>query len=161
MRRLHVTHPLALIGWVALAEGAGAFGSLFTAPAIQGWYATLTKPDLTPPSWVFAPVWSTLFLFMGIAAYLVWQRRHVSHVRTSFVFFGVQLALNVLWSFLFFGLQNPAFALLDIAFLWVAIFGTIVAFAKVSRSAAWLLAPYLAWVSFAAYLNYLLWALNS
>ncbi|OGC88576.1 TspO protein [Candidatus Adlerbacteria bacterium RIFOXYC1_FULL_48_26] len=149
----------ALIGFIALSEAAGIVGSFFTAPSIAGWYATLTKPDIAPPNWIFAPVWTTLFLLMGIAAFLVWRTR--KNTRTALGLFGLQLALNVLWSLLFFGLQNPGAALAEITLLWLSIAATMVAFAKFSKPAAWLLVPYIAWVSFAGYLNFLLWSLNS
>jgi tryptophan-rich sensory protein len=152
---------LALAGFVALSECAGVLGSLFTAPAIAGWYAMLAKPALAPPDWVFAPVWTTLFLLMGVAAFVVW--RHAMHRRLgkeALAVFALQLALNVLWSALFFGLHNPGLALAEIAVLSAAILWSVLLFNKVSRIAALLLLPYLAWVSFAAYLNYAIWILN-
>lgn len=152
---------LPLIGWIALAEAAGIIGSFFTTDAIAGWYTTLVRPELSPPNWVFAPVWTTLFLLMGIAAYLVWQkgtsRRDVRIALGVFIF---QLVLNTAWSIIFFGSQQIGFALAEIALLWLAIVATVIAFARISRPAAWLLAPYLAWVSFASYLNYAFWVLN-
>ncbi|HVU80139.1 MAG TPA: TspO/MBR family protein [Candidatus Paceibacterota bacterium] len=151
--------PLAL--WILIAQGAGLIGSAFTAPAISGWYAALEKPQVAPPNWVFAPVWTTLFLLMGVAAYLVW-RKPASRGRTlALKLFFAQLILNVLWSVLFFGLKSPAMALAEIALLWLSIAATIWAFSKISGPAALLLAPYLAWVSFASYLNFMLWTLNS
>lgn len=146
---------------LVLPQLAGALGSLFTAPAISGWYASLARPPIAPPNWVFAPVWTTLFLLMGIALFLVW-REGASHgrVRIALTLFHVQLTLNVLWSALFFGLQSPGAAFVEILVLWLAIIATTAAFASISRVAAWLLAPYLCWVSFAAYLNYLIWVLN-
>lgn len=152
---------VALIGFVALAQGAGLVGSFFTAPSIPTWYATLVRPEIAPPNWVFAPVWTTLFLLMGIAAFLVWRRGWARRdVRLALGIFGVQLVLNVLWSFIFFGMQSPGWAALEIVFLWLAIAVTIWQFVPLSKIAAWLLAPYLAWVSFASYLNYLIWTLN-
>lgn len=127
----------------------------------SGWYATLAKPALNPPSWVFGPVWTTLFALMGIAAFLVWRKgTHRRNIKIALGIFGVQLALNTLWSILFFGMQNPGVALVEITLLWLAIVATIIAFARISRPAAWLLAPYILWVSFAAYLNYAIWAVN-
>lgn len=153
---------LALFGFIILAQGAGVVGSLFTAPAIDGWYAALTKPEIAPPNWLFAPVWITLFMLMGIAAFLVWRRGATrTDVRVALSFFVLQLALNTLWSVIFFGFFSLGAALVEIALLWLAIAATIVTFAKVSKPAAWLLAPYLLWVSFAAYLNYALWTLNT
>lgn len=138
----------------------GIIGSVFTVPAIPGWYMELIKPSLTPPSWVFAPVWVTLFVLMGISLFLVWKERNSFSKFAGIWFFFIQLALNALWSTLFFGLQNPGAALIEIIFLWVSILATIIIFAKVSRTAAWLMLPYLVWVSFALYLNYAIWLLN-
>ncbi len=152
---------LALLGFIALSQAAGLIGSVITAPAIDGWYAALAKPELAPPNWVFAPVWTTLFFLMGIAAFLIWRRGWQRRdVKMALGIFFVQLALNTLWSILFFGLQSPGAAFVEIFVLWIAIVATIIAFAKIVRPAAWLLIPYIAWVSFAAYLNYMLWILN-
>ncbi|MCC6934212.1 MAG: tryptophan-rich sensory protein [Candidatus Yanofskybacteria bacterium] len=151
-----------LIIAVAVSQLAGGVGSLFTTPAIPGWYAGLLKPAVAPPNWVFAPVWTTLFLLMGIAAFLVWQKGLGRRdVRIALGVFVGQLALNTLWSVLFFGLRAPGAAFVEILILWLGIAATIVAFAKISRPAAWLLVPYILWVSFAAYLNAALWLLNT
>lgn len=152
---------LALLVAVVVCEAVGLIGAVFTAPAIGGWYVALAKPALTPPGWVFGPVWTALYALMGVAAFLVWKRGwRRREVRIALAVFAVQLALNALWSFLFFGWHAPGIALVEIAFLWLAILATIVAFTRISRAAARLLVPYIAWVSFAAYLNYALWALN-
>lgn len=148
-----------LVLMLLLPQAAGAVGSLFTAQAIPGWYATLARPELAPPNWVFAPVWTTLFLLMGIAAFLVW-RRDTKGARTALALYGIQLALNVLWSMLFFGLRSPALALAEIGVLLLAILATAAAFYRISRTAALLLVPYVLWVCFAAFLNYRFWALN-
>ena len=112
---------------------AGAVGSLFTTPAIPTWYATLVKPALNPPSWVFGPVWTVLYILMGIALYLVWIKGwERKDVKVAMAIFGVQLILNVLWSYLFFGLQSPVLALIAIVLLWIAILMTILAFYRVS-----------------------------
>lgn len=150
---------------LALPQAAGLIGSLFTATAIPTWYATLQRPALSPPNWIFGPVWTTLFVLMGIALYLVWKQWAIlpwsrTQKRLAMIVFGAQLALNTLWSIIFFGLRNPGAALIEIVFLWLAIAATIYVFAKVSKPAAWLLVPYLAWVSFASYLNYAIWTLN-
>ena len=152
-----------LIAAVAIAELAGIVGSYFTVSSIPIWYASLNKPALNPPSWVFAPVWTTLFLFMGVAAYLVWVQPKIKDKqrRIAMSVFGTQLALNTLWSILFFGLRNPFAAFVEIIFLWLAILATIILFYKISRPAAWLLVPYILWVSFAAYLNFCLWQFNT
>ncbi len=160
---------------VVACEFAGVVGSVFTFPSIKSWYATLAKPALNPPAWVFGPVWTILFALMGIAVFLIWssdpiivpdEQGNVSKeqgkekIKTALTVFGVQLALNVLWSIIFFGLHNPAGAFVDIVFLWLAILFAIFVFSKISKTAAWLLMPYLIWVSFAAYLNYAVWMLN-
>jgi tryptophan-rich sensory protein len=149
------------LGCILLCEGAGIVGSVFTTPAIAGWYSALIKPSVAPPNWIFGPVWTTLFLLMGIALFLVWKARSKGDPRILFGVFGVQLVLNVLWSFIFFGLHNPGAAFVEILCLWLAIAATIGVFAKVSKPAALLLVPYIAWVSFAGYLNYLIWILNA
>lgn len=140
---------------------AGLIGSIFTMPAIPGWYAALVKPALIPPSWVFGPVWTVLYILMGIALYLVWIKGwEQKKVKVAMTIFGVQLILNILWSFLFFGLQSPFFALIEVVLLWVAILMTIGAFYRVSVPASVLLVPYLLWVTFAAYLTYGVYILN-
>lgn len=146
---------------VAIAELAGIIGSVFTAPAIEGWYAGIVKPAFNPPSWVFGPVWTLLYALMGTAAFLIWKKGlDRSDVRIALGIFAVQLILNTLWSMIFFGLQSPGGAVVAIVVLWLAIVATIVAFAKISRPAAWLLAPYILWVTFAGYLNFTIWMLN-
>ncbi|MFA7198446.1 MAG: TspO/MBR family protein [Methanoculleus sp.] len=153
-----VVQFLASVGVCLLA---GLIGSVFTIPAIPGWYAALVKPALIPPSWVFGPVWTALYILMGIALYLVWIRGwDQKHVKVAMAIFGVQLILNILWSFLFFGLQSPFFALIEVVLLWIAILMTIGAFYRVSVPAAVLLVPYLLWVTFAAYLTYGVYILN-
>ncbi len=140
---------------------AGVIGSLFTVSSISTWYLTIQKPSLNPPAWVFGPVWTALFVLMGIAVFLVWKKRLASFgVKKALGIFIFQLIINVLWSAVFFGLQNPGGAFLVIILLWLAIVATIFNFAKISRAAAWLLAPYILWVTFASYLNYSIWMLN-
>lgn len=150
-----------LVAAIGLSLSAGAIGSIFTAPSIPTWYATLVQPALKPPAWIFAPVWTTLYILMGVAAFLVWrlgwERREV---RAALGIFIGQLALNALWSILFFGLHAPGTAFFEIVLLWLAIAATIIAFARASRKAAYLLVPYLLWVSFATYLNCAIWLLN-
>ncbi|MDZ4243482.1 MAG: TspO/MBR family protein [Candidatus Doudnabacteria bacterium] len=145
---------------------AGAIGSVFTAPSIAGWYAGLVRPALNPPAWVFGPVWTTLFALMGVSAWLIWKRLdsrlrgNDKRIKIALGIFLGQLVLNTLWSIIFFGLNSPGGALIEIVFLWLAILATIVAFYKISKPAAWLLVPYILWVSFAMYLNYAIWTLN-
>jgi benzodiazapine receptor len=147
-----------LIFWVALSFVAAGVGSRFPP---GDWYAHLTKPALTPPAWVFAPVWTLLYLMMGIAAWLVWQRRGVAGAAPALALFLVQLVLNAAWSWLFFGLQQIGWALADLAALWLALGATLLAFWAHRPLAGLLMVPYLLWVSFAVILNYQLWRLNS
>lgn len=152
---------LPLIVSIGISELAGIIGSIFTASSIPTWYATLQKPSFNPPSWVFGPVWTTLFVLMGIAAFLVWQQGwKKKSVKIALSLFGVQLFLNTLWSILFFGMKNPGTACIEIIFLWLAIVATMIAFLKISKTAFWLLVPYILWVSFASFLNYTIWSLN-
>lgn len=152
---------LALGLAIGLTELAGGVGALFTTPAIATWYPNLVQPVGTPPDFVFGPVWTTLFALMGIALFLIWRQTGLkTERRQAFILFGAQMILNVLWSALFFGLKSFAAASVEIVCLWLAIVATQVAFAKVSRPAAWLLLPYLLWVSFATYLTLAFWSLN-
>ncbi len=156
-----------LIVSIAVSELAGVIGALYTTPAVQsGWYAGLVRPALNPPAWVFGPVWTTLYALMGVAAFLVWSsyakatEDKKKGIRVALILFGVQLVLNALWSIIFFRLHSLGGAFIEIIFLWLAILATITAFAKISRPAAYLLLPYILWVTFAAYLNYGIWTLN-
>ncbi len=150
-----------LIISVALPLLAGFIGSYFTTPGVTGWYAELSKPALNPPSWVFAPAWTTLYLLMGVALFLVWRKKKEGkNIRAAIGMFGVQLFLNGTWSFVFFGMENPQMALVNIVLLWLAIVFTIYLFYKISRPASYLLFPYLLWTGFAAYLNYMILILN-
>lgn len=150
-----------LIASIMLCQFAGIIGSVFTMPAIGGWYSTIQKPFFTPPNWVFAPVWTTLFLLMGISLFLVWEKGLVEKKSQVAVgVFGFQLVLNVLWSVLFFGLQNPFLAFIEIVFLWLSILATIILFYRISKKAGILLIPYLLWVCLATFLNYSVWILN-
>ncbi|MEJ0053917.1 MAG: TspO/MBR family protein [bacterium] len=158
---MNISSWLKLVIAIAVSELAGVIGSLFTIPAIPTWYATLVLPAFAPPSWIFAPVWTILFALMGVAAFLIWNEGLARRrVRTTLSIFAVQLVLNTLWSVIFFGFHNPAGALIEIVLLWLAILATVAAFCKVSKGAAYLLLPYVLWVSFAAYLNYAIWMLN-
>ena len=148
-----------LILSIGLCLGAGVLGSVFTTFAIPTWYAALNKPVFAPPNWVFAPVWTTLYVLMGISLYLVWTYKGKTRQNAINIFF-VQLGLNVLWSIIFFGFKNPALALVNIVALWIAIFLTIKSFYKVNGLAGNLLLPYLVWVSFASILNLSIVLLN-
>ena len=150
-----------LVFAVVVCQLAGVLGSFFTSPQIPTWYASLQKPGFSPPNWLFAPVWITLFALMGVSAYLVWNKGLGNKsVQVSLFIFGVQLGLNVLWSFLFFGLQSPFYAFMEIIVLWAAILLTILIFFKISKPAGFLLLPYILWVSFAMILNFYIWKLN-
>ncbi len=169
---------------VVVSELAGTIGAIFTKPSIPTWYASLVKPALNPPSWVFGPVWTALYFLIGVSFYLVWARNwkvvHPILIRTKKAWnpwserlwrgdlqkvnvisiFAVQYVLNVAWSFVFFGLHQPLIAFFVILALWFSILYTIVNFYRISKPAAYLLLPYILWVSFAVYLNYAIWALN-
>jgi|AntRauTorcE11898_2_1112593.scaffolds.fasta_scaffold00099_17 tryptophan-rich sensory protein len=145
---------------IVVTELAGIVPAILTANEVAEWYPTLASPPLTPPSWVFGPVWTVLFAALGVAAYLVYREREHEMRAFALGFFGVQLALNTSWSLVFFGMQAPAAALVVIVLLLVAIAATIVAFDQVDRRAALLMVPYLAWVAFATYLNAGFWYLN-
>jgi len=148
---------------IIICEAAGALGALFTSTSVTGWYVTLVRPALAPPPWIFGPVWTTLYLLMGVAVWLVWHSTSVAREerRRALWLFALQFGLNAVWSPIFFGAHALGWALIEIALLWLAIVATIRAFARVSRAAAWLMAPYLAWVTFATYLTYALWLLNA
>lgn len=140
----------------------GYFSSIVTRENIPTWYALINKPSFNPPNWVFAPVWTALYILMGYAAGRVWNKLEVDeiNVKKAFLFFLIQLALNALWSFLFFGLQNPFLASIEIILLWLMIYETYKQFKNIDKIAAYLLLPYLAWVSFAAVLTFSIWYLN-
>lgn len=144
-----------LLFCILITQGAGIIGSIATASSVKSWYLTdLVKPTFNPPSWVFGPVWTSLFLLMGIALYLVWNKKN------NLFWFWTQLILNTLWSFLFFGIRSPTLAFYEIIILWLAILMTIIRFNQYNKVASKLLWPYLAWVSFASFLNYSIMVLN-
>ena len=145
-----------LIISIVICQAAGIIGSFFTR-SVNSWYKTLAKPSFNPPNWLFGPVWTLLFLLMGISLYLLWTANAPWQV---FLLFGGQLMLNVLWSVLFFGLHNPGAAFVEIIILWLAILATAIIAYSSSPAAAYLFIPYLAWVGFAALLNFSIWQLN-
>lgn len=147
-----------LVGFLLLVLGLGFIAGQITAPNIPGWYAGLAKPSFNPPNWVFAPVWTTLYVFMAIAAWRVWCTQ--GWRSKGLALWLIQLALNFAWSVLFFGAHNPGAALADLAVLWLAIVATLTVFWRADRVAGLLLTPYLVWVSFAGVLNYWVWQLN-
>jgi len=139
---------------------AGTSG-FFTVTGVESWYQTIQKPSWNPPNWIFGPVWTTLYVMMGIALFLVWKEDTSTELKKIAIgLFSVQLILNFFWSFIFFGQQQPGWALIEIVALWIFILLTIFAFAQVNKTAAWLLVPYISWVSFATILNYTIWQLN-
>jgi len=146
---------------IAICQAAGLIGSFFTAPAIPTWYATLQKPSFSPPNWLFAPVWISLYALMGIALFLIWQKGwQKKSVKQALTIFGFQLGLNSLWSIIFFGFQSPFWALVEIIILWGLILLTIIKFKPLSKTASLLLVPYLLWTTFATILNFAIARLN-
>lgn len=140
---------------------AGAIGSAFTFTGIESWYAYLNKPSFNPPNWIFGPVWTTLYILMGVSLYLIWQKGlKDKYIRKSFKIFIIQLIFNSLWSVVFFGMQSPGLALFIIIVLWSLILTLIIRFYKIKKIAAYLLIPYILWVSFASILNFSIWILN-
>ncbi len=139
---------------------AGSVGSYFTYPEIKVWYTSINKPSFNPPNWIFGPVWSILYLLMGIALFLVWQKRKTVDVRFAIGLFAVQLILNTTWSVVFFGSKDLFAAFVVIIILALMILFTMISFYRISKTASLLLLPYLLWVSFASYLNYSILLLN-
>jgi len=161
MKKIGVIEILKLVVSVLICQFAGVIGSVSTTPSIPTWYATLNKPSFTPPNWLFAPVWITLYTLMGVSAFLVWRKGlSDQNVRTGLIIFAVQLILNVLWSAVFFALRSIIGGLIVIAILWVAILLTILSFYKISKTAGLLLIPYILWVSIATALNFSVLILN-
>ena len=158
---MHRLGTLAL--FILACESAGIIGSLFTIQSIPTWYAALIKPPFAPPNWLFAPVWIILYALMGIAAFLVWERRKGAqkmHACAALKIFCAQLILNALWSIVFFGLRSPLLGLFIILLMLFSIALTMWRFYFVDRRASWLMAPYIIWVSFATLLNFYIFALN-
>jgi tryptophan-rich sensory protein len=151
-----------LILCIAICQLAGALGSLFTSSSITTWYPILIKPWFTPPGGIIAIVWIFLFTLMGLSFFLIWrQGTNGADQKRAIAVFLIQLIANVLWSWAFFGLQSPLAGMVVIAVLWLLILQSIIRFWPISRNAALLLVPYILWVSFAAFLNYTIWMLNS
>lgn len=151
---------ILLIFSIGISLLAGGIGSFFTASSIPTWYATLEKPFFNPPSWIFAPVWTTLYILMGISFYLILVSKTKINKTRAIQVFIIQLILNTLWSIIFFGLKSPELALIEIVFLWISIVLTIKNFARIQPVASYLLYPYLAWVSFATLLTLAISILN-
>lgn len=146
---------------LALPQVAAISGVLFTVTGEGSWYRQINKPSWNPPGWVFGPVWTTLYILMGIALYLVWKSNANAAVkRPAITLWAIQLVLNFFWTVIFFGAQQPGWAFLEIIVLWISILLTILAFARIHKTAAWLMVPYLLWVSFATVLTATIWQLN-
>lgn len=158
---MKINNTVKLIISIGVSLLAGVIGSLFTVSSLPTWYEGLVKPVLNPPSWVFGPVWTILYVLMGISLWLVWKSgSNVSEKKRAIALFLAQLILNAIWSPIFFGARSLGNALVVIVLLWAAVVLTILIFTKISRLAAWLLVPYILWVSFAVYLNFSIWQLN-
>jgi benzodiazapine receptor len=153
---------MALVIALAVPFAVAAIGGYATSSSVSTWYPTLNKPAWNPPAWVFGPVWTLLYLMMGIASWLVWRKRakQEAKVRGALGWYGLQLALNMGWSLIFFGLQQIGLALIEIVALWSALLITTIKFGRIRRDAAWLLLPYLLWTTFATALNAAIWWLN-
>ena len=152
-------HWLALAGWIGLSLLAGAIGGIASLDARE-FYAALHRPSWAPPGWLFGPVWTALYVMMGVAAWLVWREPPSDDRRRGLALFVAQLALNALWTWLFFAWRAGALASAEIVLLWVAIASVMVLFGRVRRPAAWLLLPYLAWVTYASALTFAVWRAN-
>ncbi len=152
---------LVLVGFLVITFSASAIGGWFTSMSVGTWYQNIAKPSFTPPSWVFGPVWTTLYALMAIAAWLVWDRVGFAIGTVALTLYAVQLVLNVAWSGLFFGLRSPALGTLCVIILWIAILATLIAFLRIHPVAGVLLVPYILWVSYASVLTYSVWRLNA
>jgi len=146
--------------WVLACLAVGGLGGRWTAPEIPGWYRALTKPSFNPPGWIFGPVWTTLYILMAIAAWRVTESTQSPSRTLGLALFVIQLALNLAWSWIFFHKHAIGMAALEVAILWCAIGATTLVFSRVSPTAAWLMAPYWTWVTFASVLNATIWRLN-
>jgi benzodiazapine receptor len=151
---------IGFAAWLVITFAAAALGNVATGTSIKDWYPSLVKPALTPPDWVFGPVWTAIYVMMAIAAWLVWRQAGFANARGPLLLYLTQLTLNAIWSVLFFGLKNPRLAAAEIVVLWIAILATLISFRRRSIGAALLLAPYLAWVTFAAVLSFQIANLN-
>ncbi|MEL1244902.1 TspO/MBR family protein [Flavobacterium sp. DGU11] len=162
MEKKPLSLTFKIIIMVATCVGIGYISGQVTREGVTTWYPTLVKPVFNPPNSVFAPVWTVLYILIGVAAGLVWDRIDIQKetAKKGLIFFAVQLGLNALWSYLFFGLHNPLLAFIEIILLWLMIYETFIQFNKVSKPAGFLFIPYLLWVSFALVLNGSIWWLN-
>ena len=159
MNRSVKTQVFGLLGWLAASFVAGGIGAIASAGA-GAFYGQLSKPTWAPPAWLFGPVWSVLYVLIGVAAWLVWRKHGFRLASTALLLFGAQLLANALWTWLFFIWHLGAIALAEIIVLWLLIGATVLAFWRLERLAAIMLLPYFAWVSFASALTLSLWRLN-
>ncbi|UWZ85815.1 TspO/MBR family protein [Occallatibacter riparius] len=150
----------SLVFLILLCQGIGILGARWTAPEIPAWYSTLTKPSFNPPSWIFGPVWTLLYLLMAIAAWRIVHTPASTDRTAALAVFAIQLALNLLWSWIFFRHHALGAALVEVICLWLTIAVSAILFARIDSIAAWLLTPYLAWTAFASLLNGAIWRLN-
>lgn len=158
---MKLSNTIKLIISIVMCLLAGIIGSLFTSSAIPTWYATLNKPSFNPPSWLFGPVWTLLYILMGISFYLIWTAKKSKYKSTAIKIFIIQLILNALWSIIFFGAHWIFVAFIEIILMWIFILLSIIKFHKISKTASYLLIPYILWVSFATILTFAIWVLNS
>ena len=153
--------PVAFLINIVITLGIGALGGLATSESVKTWYPTLNKPSFNPPNWLFAPVWTSLYILIGIAAYLVWIKRDkIAHFPRVLAIYFIQLILNLCWSFIFFSLHEIGFALFEIIILLIVIVVNAIAFYKIDKWAGYLFIPYILWVSFASFLTYSIFMLN-
>lgn len=153
---------IKLVISLALPQVAGLTGALFTQTGEGSWYRAIEKPEWNPPGWIFGPVWTTLYILMGIAFYLIWKSNAPLHrKRPAMILWLTQLVFNFFWTIIFFNLHQIGWAFAEIIVLWLLILATIFAFARINKVAAWLLVPYISWVSFATLLTGTIWMLNS
>lgn len=147
---------------ILICQSAGFLGSIFTTPKIATWYQDIVKPSFNPPNYLFGPVWTILFVLMGISLYIIWTSKYKNkaYKKEVIIIFAIQLIINIFWSVLFFRLESPMLAFFEIIALWIAILATIIGFYKISKIASLILIPYILWVSFASVLNFFIWKLN-
>ncbi len=157
---LFFSKPLKLISLVSLCLGVGVIGGIVTIPQVKYWYPLLKKPVFTPPDWVFGPIWTILYLIMALSAFLVWSSTENPNKQKALCWFSIQLGLNAVWSPVFFGSHQIFLGLWIIIALWISLLVTIFQFFKISKLAAYLLFPYIFWVSYATALNFEIWRLN-
>lgn len=156
-----MNNTLKLIIAIAIPLLIGSTSTFFTVTGVGSWYQTINKPSWNPPNNLFGPVWTTLYILMGVSLFLVWKSgADAGTKRKAIALFAIQLVLNFFWSFIFFDQHLVGTAFAEIVVMWLFILLTIFAFARISKLAAWLLVPYISWVSFAAFLNYTIWQLN-